>query len=162
MDPGFSFLEPWAEISERLRRYSKLTHYLRQTPCRRSQGDPEGDRVAHVTVQYEFENTGSGGDAGGQVRKRDLVNWAVFCNNITFNMIAAQVTPVSISGLNVKQVNFLLPILSDYRRLEQGQVAFLCNSQLLEKFSSRHEFGAECFQVRCQHLDVNPIQAPFL
>ena len=31
-------------------------------------------------------------------------------NNITFNMIAAQVTPVSISGLNVKQVNFLLHI----------------------------------------------------
>jgi len=30
-------------------------------------------------------------------------------NNITFNMIAAQVTPVSISGLNLKQVNFLLP-----------------------------------------------------
>jgi len=30
-------------------------------------------------------------------------------NNTTFNMIAVQVTPVSISGLNLKQVNFLLP-----------------------------------------------------
>ncbi|HKG59419.1 MAG TPA: Calx-beta domain-containing protein [Pyrinomonadaceae bacterium] len=30
-------------------------------------------------------------------------------NNITFNMIAAQVTPVSIPGLNVKQVNLILP-----------------------------------------------------
>jgi len=49
-----------------------------------------------------------------------------------------------------------------YRRLEQGQVAFLCSSQLLEKFSSRHEFGAECFQVRGQHLDINPIQATVL
>lgn len=29
--------------------------------------------------------------------------------NHTFNMVAAQVTPVSISGLNVKQVNFILP-----------------------------------------------------
>lgn len=29
--------------------------------------------------------------------------------NHTFNMVAAQVTPVSISGLNVKQVNFVLP-----------------------------------------------------
>src|SRR6185369_4639655 len=49
-----------------------------------------------------------------------------------------------------------------YRRLEQGQVAFLGSGQLLEKFSSRHEFGAECFQVRCQHLDINPIQATVL
>jgi Calx-beta domain len=30
-------------------------------------------------------------------------------NNHTFNMVAVQVTPVSISGLNVTQVNFLLP-----------------------------------------------------
>jgi len=29
--------------------------------------------------------------------------------NHTFNMVAAQVTPVSISGLNLKQVNFVLP-----------------------------------------------------
>jgi len=29
--------------------------------------------------------------------------------NHTFNMVAAQVTPASISGLNVKQVNFILP-----------------------------------------------------
>ena len=30
-------------------------------------------------------------------------------NNITFNLNAVQVTPVSIPGLNVKQVNFALP-----------------------------------------------------
>ena len=42
---------------------------------------------------------------------------------------------------------------------EQGQFAFLCGSQLRKKLRARYEFRTQCFEVRCQHLDIDPVQA---